>query len=79
MPAPKHNLHILPAQAPVTRSLVTRDSDGQIRIVWTWEMSHTQRLTVDAAKATERPDYLHIDILDLVLEERTIRANKGVL
>lgn len=79
MLAPKHNLRILTAPAPVTRSQVTRGADGQIRIAWCWNISNAQRLTIDAERATAQPDYLYLEALHLVLEERNIRANKGTL
>lgn len=70
-------LRILTTQAPITAALVSKDSDGQMRIIWPWLISDSQRADVDNASRPERAfDESHYE---RVLDERTIRANKGSL
>lgn len=46
-------------------------------IQWPWVLSRQERRAVEVASRPERP--FDIEHYDRVLEERTIRAHKGVL
>lgn len=58
-------------------TLIEIRPDGSIPWPWISKMTVQERITVELASKPQRPfDY---DLYDRVLEERTIRANKGVL
>lgn len=51
--------------------VVTRD-----HITWPWQISDERRKRVEAECTAERLD---VELLDRVLDERTVRANRGEL
>lgn len=74
MSTSKHKLRVLTTQAPVTRPIVNLN---QGVIIWPWLISDSQRAAVDNASRPERA--FNDEHYERVLDERTIRANKGEL